>query len=160
MSEEAPKSRFDQVPYPYKATAAKPKHFIRLPLCRQATNYTCGVSCLQSILAYWGYEYREDTLAEMLKTDPEHGAEYEAFRASFYLKEYHFSLTICVQCSQNAMVAFVKTLGFEATNEFGWTVEKLKTKIEEGIPVIVLYQAWTEEDVTTVQWEKQMCVGV
>jgi hypothetical protein len=54
------------------------------------------------------------------------------------------------------MVEFVKTLGFEAENEFGFTVERLKQQIDLGIPVIVLYQAWTEEDLESVQWEKQM----
>jgi hypothetical protein len=81
MEGDSKPSRFDQVPYPYTFAkpTAKPKRLLRLPLCRQATDYTCGISCLQSILAYWGHEYREDSLAELLKTDPEHGAEFVLF---------------------------------------------------------------------------------
>jgi len=39
---------------------------LRLPHTRQATNYTCGAAALQSVLAYYGDEFREDALAKVI----------------------------------------------------------------------------------------------
>ena len=46
-------------------------NFIRVPLTRQATDYTCGVAALQSILYYYGQEFLEDDLMEKLGPTPE-----------------------------------------------------------------------------------------
>ncbi len=35
---------------------------------RQGTSYTCGVACAQVILNYYGFDKREDQLAEQLGT--------------------------------------------------------------------------------------------
>ena len=43
-------------------------HLIEFPELRQLYNYDCGASALQAVLAYYGYQHREDELLEKLKT--------------------------------------------------------------------------------------------
>ena len=47
-----------------------------LPLTRQATDYTCGASALQSVLRYYGDEWMETELANILKSDSNEGTRY------------------------------------------------------------------------------------
>jgi len=47
------------------------QNLIRIPLTRQAADYTCGVAALQSILYYYGQEFLEDDLMEKLGPTPE-----------------------------------------------------------------------------------------
>jgi len=51
-------------------------NLIRVPLIRQYTGFTCGVSALQSIFGYYGQDFRGDKLAKALKTTPENGTDY------------------------------------------------------------------------------------
>lgn len=48
-------------------------NIIRVPTCRQSTDYTCGVASLQSVMRYYGDEMREDALAAKLGSTPEAG---------------------------------------------------------------------------------------
>jgi hypothetical protein len=52
-------------------------HLIKVPLCFQETEYTCGVACVQSVLAGYGIVYRQDVLADILKTRPVYGTDYQ-----------------------------------------------------------------------------------
>jgi hypothetical protein len=54
-----------------------PKNFIPLPRTRQSTNWTCGVAALQSVLMYFGDEYREDRLVPVLKSNKDIGTPCE-----------------------------------------------------------------------------------
>jgi ABC-type bacteriocin/lantibiotic exporter with double-glycine peptidase domain len=115
-----------------------PSNLIRLPLCRQSTNYTCGVSCVQSIFAYFGHEYREDNLAEILEAESVHGTD------------------------QNKMVALARHFGYTADWSEGWTIERLKREIDQGHPCIVLYQAWydTDDEVESAKtWKERLHDG-
>jgi predicted double-glycine peptidase len=40
-----------------------------MPEVRQHTDYACGAAALQSILAYYGIDVRQDTLMEKLGTN-------------------------------------------------------------------------------------------
>jgi predicted double-glycine peptidase len=89
-----------------------------LPMVRQATPYTCGVACLESILYYYGQEWREDNLAKELKTTQEQGTDY------------------------HEIVRFAESKGLKAVAAEGMTVDDLRRACQSGNPVMVAFQAW------------------
>lgn len=50
-------------------------NLMKLPIYRQAHNFTCGVACVQSALRYVGYDLdtREDKLLKILESTPANG---------------------------------------------------------------------------------------
>lgn len=104
-----------------------PVNAIRVPLTRQSRDYTCGTAALQSVLAYYGEEFREDELEKALKSNEKEGTA--------YLEMARFAL------NKSFQVDIVKEMKFE----------RLKTDIQSGLPVICLIQAWPER---TVDYEK------
>ena len=97
-----------------------PQNFIFVPLTRQATDYTCGVGVLQSILMHYGDEFREDELAKELKSDPNDGTLY------------------------SNIAKFSKSKGYKVQIFKNMTLDDLKKQINNKKPVIVLLQAWKE----------------
>ncbi|MCX6246013.1 MAG: C39 family peptidase [Bacteroidetes bacterium] len=85
---------------------------------RQGTPYTCGADCVQKVMEYYGEDYREMDLAEMLKSDPEHGT---------YVKN---------------IVEFFHKHGLKAVVRQKMTVHSLIKQIDRKIPVIIMIQAW------------------
>lgn len=98
-----------------------PAKLIKLPLVRQATDYTCGIGALSSVLAYYGIETREDELAKQLKSDPKKGTAYQ--RIAKYAQE------------QGCEVRIVKNM----------SLSDLKSFLDKQLPVICLLQAWGED---------------
>ncbi len=96
------------------------QNFIRIPLCRQATDYTCGAAALQSILYYYGDEYDEETLATNLKSDPDLGTNYRT------------------------IMSFAEGEGLQAESHTDMTINDLEADLRAGKPVIVALQAWSE----------------
>jgi ABC-type bacteriocin/lantibiotic exporter with double-glycine peptidase domain len=96
---------------------------IRLPLLRQATDYTCGVTCLQSIFGYYGEEFREEVLAKQLKSDHEQGTDYEK------------------------MAALAKKRGYSVEIATEMTIDALDHWLDQGKPAICLIQAWPDKKV-------------
>ena len=95
--------------------------FIQLPLCRQATDYTCGAAALQSILYYYGDEWGEASLAEQLKSDPERGTNYRN------------------------IISIAQTEGLQAEAKTGMTLDEIKSDVKAKKLVIVAFQAWSED---------------
>ena len=102
---------------------ARPVVQIRVPLVRQATSYTCGVAALQSVLHYFGKSYRQDVLAEALRSDPEQGTNYKR------------------------MAALAQGDGIACEANEGMSPTLLRAMIDEGKPVIIALQAWGESGV-------------
>lgn len=102
-------------------------NIIQVPLLRQSTDYTCGVTALQSILYYHGIEFREDRLAKLLGSDPIMGTAYRK------------------------MVSLADSLGFKITVKEKCSMDDLKFYLDKKEPVIVLIQAWTEQK--NVDWK-------
>ena len=92
-------------------------NLIRVPLARQATDHTCGVASLQSILYYYGLPFREDTLAAMLQTTDD-GTPYRN------------------------MVSLAEAQGFKVSVHTKLTLEELRKFIDLGQPVLLAIQAW------------------
>lgn len=103
------------------AAGAESPNLLPLPDVRQSTPYSCGAAALQSVLAYWGIEIREDQLMELLGTDPEIGTP------------------------PRAIVTAAESMGLKAGLQEELSLEKLAVFMKEGIPVIVAAQAWREQ---------------
>lgn len=99
--------------------------FIPVPLCRQATSYTCGPASLQSVLGYYLDEYQEDYLANELHTIEVIGTDFrEILRLGNALS---YQTDFCEHMS----------------------IDTLKDYINEEIPVILMIQAWSNIALTT-----------
>jgi predicted double-glycine peptidase len=96
---------------------------IRLPLIRQATEYTCGTAAVLSVLAYFGDSYFEDALAKQLATNSRTGTYYKR------------------------IIEFGRAHGYSVQADSAMTVDALKQFIDEGTPVICLIQAWAGKTV-------------
>lgn len=98
-----------------------------VPDVRQSTNYSCGASALQAVLSYWGGEdQREDVLMKKLNITHE-GA------------------------SSEDIIRVAQGMGFEAEFKENLTLADLEASIKAGIPVIIVGQAWRDNE--TTPWE-------
>jgi len=103
--------------------ARLPANIIRIPMTRQATNYTCGVAALQSVLMFYGDEFLESDLAKLLKANPQEGTAYAE------------------------MKRFSESKGYNVQVYKDMKVSDLKRLLDAGKPVICLIQAWPERKV-------------
>lgn len=100
--------------------------FAAIPDVRQSTGYTCGVSALQAVLAYWGISEREDRLAVRLRSTPENGTH---------------PLDI---------LRVAREFGLTAELREGLALADLEAALGSGTTVIVDLQAWRER--TDAPW--------
>lgn len=107
---------------------------------RQATGYTCGVSALQTILFYYGIEYRENTLAEFAGSNPDEGTPPKGILKAVEQVNIEDGTKFTAEIKQNA------TIG---------DIEKL---IDQEIPVIVDIQAWRDTD-NQAEWKEDWVDG-
>jgi len=105
-----------------------PSNIIRVPHARQSRNYTCGVASMQSLFCYFGDEWREDNLAKELGSGEEWGT------------------------GVDNIISFAKKQGYTANMVTDMTKDELRTHIDEGHPVLVAYQAWTDAQ-PPVNWK-------
>lgn len=103
--------------------ARLPANIIKIPMTRQATNYTCGVAALQSVLMFYGDEFLESDLAKLLKANPKEGTAYAE------------------------MKRFSESKGYSVQVYKDMKVSDLKKLLDAGKPVICLIQAWPERKV-------------
>ena len=107
-------------------------NLIRIPLTRQSSDYTCGVAVMQSILYSLDDkdDYSEEMLSKELKADPANGISYRA------------------------MADFARSKGYRVEVRTGMSMDDVRGFIDEGVPVIVLIQAWAESPVDySKDWE-------
>jgi len=94
---------------------------IDVPLARQATPYTCGVACVQSVLGYCGYSVRQDALADEMGTTYADGTAPQAIADALNARD----------------------LGSHIQENM--TLDELKASIDKGQPVICAVQAWDDQ---------------
>lgn len=99
-------------------------YILDFPETRQATNFSCGASCVQAILYYYGIEIREDNLVEAMEVKPT-TIEHSGVRPT-------------------RIVSFLQEQGLQANLVTGMSFELLKQYLHHRIPVIVAIQAWNE----------------
>lgn len=97
------------------------RHIVKIPLCYQETQYTCGVACVQSILASYGIIYQQDVLSEILKSKPIYGTDY------------------------HNILSFMQQLGFQASFNNEMDIKLLRSCIDDGITPLLIIQAYKED---------------
>ena len=102
---------------------------IDMPSGRQTFDYDCGAKALQLVLAYYGFDIREDLLIKELATSDEYGT-----------------------LARN-MAALAKKKGFQVIVKTGMSLKTLKRHIDNKRPVIVLVQAWADKYMTIQDWK-------
>ena len=91
------------------------------PSLRQTYDYDCGSKALQATMVYYGVEEHQDRIMETARTNKEAGTP---IRGMLRVLEKHG-----LQYESRAM-----------------TIEEVKRFIDKKIPVILLLQAWKEND--------------
>jgi predicted double-glycine peptidase len=91
------------------------------PSTRQSYEFSCGPGAVQAVMAYYGKDFRESQLIELLKTDKDDGT---------YVKD---------------IVKFLDSQGFKTNVKEHMTKYELFSYIDKDIPVIALIQAWGKE---------------
>jgi predicted double-glycine peptidase len=102
-----------------------------VPDVRQSTNYSCGATAFQAVLNYWGGEdLREGVLLDKLNATLQRGT------------------------SPDDIVRVARDMGFEAELREDLTLEDLEASINAAVPVIVMAQAWRDEETSWADdWE-------
>lgn len=91
------------------------------PVTRQSFDYSCGPGVVQAVMAYYGEDFRESELIDLLKTDKNNGT---------LVKD---------------IVEFLDFQGLKTKVKQFMTKGELAGYIDKNIPVIVLIQAWGSE---------------
>lgn len=107
-----------------------------LPNVRQATPDTCGPAAVKSVLGYYGIVATEKELIDAMRMDFRWGAEPEDMQR---VMEEH---------------------GLEVEIKRGMTVDDLRLCTENGIPVIIVLQAWGDKDDYSEEWDDSHYVVV
>src|SRR4051812_12241578 len=94
------------------------KNFRLLKRTRQTTEYSCGASALQSVLAYWGMDVDERELMKLMGTTAEEGTYPEKIAHA------------------------ARSLGFEAEVRQGLTLDEVQKLTARGDPMVALAQVW------------------
>jgi len=97
--------------------------FIRVPLCRQETEYTCGIACMQSILGCYGFDYRQDQLAQIMQSKPILGTDHQD------------------------IIRFMQLIGLQASFLTNMSIDCLKSFINDGVTPMLMIQAWADNGV-------------
>lgn len=104
------------------ADPSLPQDYLRVPLVRQATDFSCGVASVLSVLAYF---QKEDTyeaaLYRKLKVDPSIGVE------------------------QKPMLKMFRDYGLRPELKDDMTLSDVRAALAQNAPIIIDYQAWPSE---------------
>ena len=100
---------------------------IELHIGRQTFDFDCGAKALQTVLAYYGVDVREEELMEVLGTGEE-------------------------GTPVSGMIQVAQDHGFKVLANDNWQLVDIKDFVDKGIPVIVLLQAWADRYMTLQNW--------
>ena len=128
-----------------KSDKTEKSKLIRLPLCRQSHNFTCGVSCVSSVLRYAGYDFdtREDRLFLELGSTPENGTN--------YMKIVEYLESVRLDSSPDKPVFSTKVISLDydnsnqKTNDNDGLLREIRTALDDNHPIICAIQAWKDD---------------
>jgi len=100
---------------------------IDLHIGRQTFDFDCGAKALQTVMAYYGVDVREDELIKELGTGRD-GTRVDK------------------------MISVSQARGFRVEARQSWSLKEAKRCIDERHPVIVLLQAWADRYMTLKDW--------
>jgi hypothetical protein len=103
-------------------------YLLAIPDVRQSTDYSCGASALQSVLAYYGDDWSESELMNMLATSEELGTAPES------------------------IVRVAIELGLQASIGENLSLNDLWSALNDEVPVIVALQAWVASKPPGFSW--------
>ncbi|MBN1538744.1 MAG: N-formylglutamate amidohydrolase [Candidatus Thermoplasmatota archaeon] len=106
-----------------------------LPITRQTYDFDCGAKSLQTLLAYYGIDIREDSLMKELSISKIDGS------------------------SIDSIISLAESKGFTVEAREKMTIEDIKESIDEEHPVLVLLQAWADRKLTSAQWRRNLDDG-
>jgi predicted double-glycine peptidase len=102
-----------------KAAAPAAAIKVKLPDVRQETSYSCGASAFQAIAEMYGVGPQEESwYRDALDTDPEKGTQPDNIRE------------------------LADQLGLQTIAKQKMTADDLKKWLDQGVPVLILIQAW------------------
>lgn len=107
---------------------------INLHIGRQTFDFDCGAKALQTVMAYYGIDIREDELIKELGTGRD-GTRVDK------------------------MISVSGAKGFRVEARQYWSLGEVKRYINEGHPVIVLVQAWADRHMTLKDWRSDYADG-
>jgi uncharacterized protein len=112
-----------------RETAAS-QTMLPVPDVYQSSQYSCGASVLQAVLAYWGIEVHEDTLVKSLGTTERYGT------------------------SPESILQAAKSYGLRAEIRENLSVADVVSSLADGVPAILDIQAWRDDaDMNGKNWE-------
>lgn len=117
-----------------KSNKLKPDVLLDFPEFRQTFNFDCGITSIQQVLIYYGMEKNEDELIEMLG-----GKKKEVMKNGLPLSE---------------MRQIFEYFGLEIEIKKNTSISELKEIIKDGIPPILMIQAWRNKDLDNLNWSK------
>lgn len=107
---------------------------LNFPELRQAYEYDCGASALQSVLAYYDINIREELLIKYLKTSSKNGTTISSINK--VLKKLN--------------------LKFESKK---MTIAEIKNYINKKIPILILLKAWNDDHwVVAIGYNKEKII--
>lgn len=95
---------------------------LNFPELRQTSDYDCGATVLQAVLAYYGREVSEEVVLKLAKTSKEEGT------------------------AISRILGTLEDFGLQFDKKV-MTNSDLKMYLDKKIPVIILLQAWREEKI-------------
>jgi len=109
------------ITYALSGCTVTKRKILDFPETRQSYDYSCGPGAVQAVMAYYGKDFRESELIDLLQTDKDEGT---------LVKD---------------IVKFFNSQGLSAVVKENMTTSELFSYIDKSIPVIVLIQAWGNE---------------
>lgn len=127
------KSKIKLVNLIFEQKKLKAKKLIEFPEFRQAFVYDCGASAFQCILAFFGIDEREEVLLKKLNVDEDEGTSIENIK----------------KVAKNEYDIETKELK-------NLTIDSLKKLLDRDKPVLMLIQAWPDEEKKDIdEWEDE-----
>jgi ABC-type bacteriocin/lantibiotic exporter with double-glycine peptidase domain len=105
---------------------------LKVPQFEQTFEYDCGAKAVQSVLAYYGFDIKEDKIMKGVGTN-KHGTP------------------------ANGIIKYLRKRGLKCKAKEGMTISDIKKSIDAGNPVILLIQAWPTEKV--INWKNCWTTG-